>query len=141
MLGLKFEDKLRYWKDLREQLETHRRPFDILVQFTNKLPISARKINPWDPESMIEPWHLIEQEEFSEHEIAQLTAYTLQLTDRFSSANIEIHISKDNLKDELVFLVYLDKGIVLGYENEAITTKELPAHVVSQRIYKLPPLH
>ena len=90
---------------------------------------------------MIEPWHLIEQEEFSEHEIAQLTAYTLQLTDRFSSANIEIHISKDNLKDELVFLVYLDKGIVLGYENEAITTEELPKHVVSQRIYKLPPLH
>ena len=141
MLGNKLEDKIKVWKDLRNRLEDHPRPFDMLVQFTNKLHVSSKKVNAFDPDSKIEPWHLIEKNEFTEYEIAQLMAYTLQLTDRFSSANIEIHISKDTQKDNLVYLVYLDKGIILGYYNEAITVDELPKHVVSQKIYKLPPLH
>ena len=141
MLGNKLEDKIKVWKSLRNKLENHPRPFDVLVQYCNKLHFSAKKTNAWDPKAKIEPWHLIEKDEFTEYEIAQLMAYTLQLTDRFSSANIEIHISKDTQKDNLVYLVYLDRGIILGYYNEAITVDELPKHVVSQKIYKLPPLH
>ncbi len=141
MLGNKLEDKIKVWKDLRNKLEDHPRPFDMLVQFTNKLHVSSKKVNAFDPDSKIEPWHLIEKNEFTEYEIAQLIAYTLQLTDRFCDSNIEIHISKDTKKDNLVYLVYLDKGIILGYYNEAITVDELPKHIVSQKIYKLPPLH
>jgi len=141
MLGNKLEDKIKVWKDLRNKLEDHPRPFDMLVQFTNKLHVSSKKVNAFDPDSKIEPWHLIEKNEFTEYEIAQLIAYTLQLTDRFCDSNIEIHISKDTKKDNLVYLVYLDKGIILGYYNEAITVDELPKHIVSQKIYRLPPIH
>ena len=141
MLGNKLEDKIKVWKDLRNKLEDHPRPFDMLVQFTNKLHVSSKKVNAFDPDSKIEPWHLIEKKEFTEYEIAQLIAYTLQLTDRFCDSNIEIHISKDTKKDNLVYLVYLDKGIILGYYNEAITVDELPKHIVSQKIYRLPPIH
>ena len=141
MLGNKLEDKIKVWKDLRNRLEDHPRPFDMLVQFTNKLHVSSKKVNAFDPDSKIEPWHLIEKNEFTEYEIAQLIAYTLQITDRFCDSNIEIHISKDTKKDNLVYLVYLDKGIILGYYNEAITVDELPKHIVSQKIYRLPPLH
>ena len=141
MLGNKLEDKIKVWKDLRNRLEDHPRPFDMLVQFTNKLHVSSKKVNAFDPDSKIEPWHLIEKNEFTEYEIAQLIAYTLQLTDRFCNSDIEIHISKDTKKDNLVYLVYLDKGIILGYYNEAITVDELPKHIVSQKIYRLPPLH
>ena len=141
MLGNKLEDKIKVWKDLRNKLEDHPRPFDMLVQFTNKLHVSSKKVNAFDPDSKIEPWHLIEKNEFTEYEIAQLIAYTLQLTDRFCDSNIEIHISKDTKKDNLVYLVYLDKGIILGYYNEVITVDELPKHIVSQKIYRLPPIH
>ena len=105
MLGNKLEDKIKVWKDLRNRLEDHPRPFDMLVQFTNKLHVSSKKVNAFDPDSKIEPWHLIEKNEFTEYEIAQLIAYTLQLTDRFCDSNIEIHISKDTKKDNLVYLV------------------------------------
>ena len=141
MLGNKLEDKIKVWKDLRNKLEDHPRPFDMLVQFTNKLHVSSKKVNAFDPDSKIEPWHLIEKNEFTEYEIAQLIAYTLQLTDRFCDSNIEIHISKDTKKDNFVYLVYLAKGIILGYYNEAITVDELPKHIVSQKIYRLPPIH
>ena len=141
MFELKFEDKVKVWRDLRTKLETHPRPFEAVLHFVNKLPRSSSKTNAWDPKAKIEPWHLIEKDAFTEYEIAQLTAYTLQLTDRFSSSQIEIHISKDTQKDNLVYLVYLDRGIILGYYNEAITVDELPKHIVSQKVYKLPPLH
>ena len=78
MLGNKLEDKIKVWKNLRNKLEDHPRPFDALVQYCNKLHVSAKKTNAWDPKAKIEPWHLIEKDEFTEYEIAQLMAYTLQ---------------------------------------------------------------
>ena len=141
MFELKFEDKVKVWRNLRDQLETHPRPYESVVQFVNKLPISAKKPNAWDPKAKVEPWHLIEKNEFTEYEIAQLIAYTLQLTDRFSGAEIEIHISKDIKKSNLIYLVHVDNFIVIGYNNEVTTVEELPKHIVSQKIYKMPSLH
>src|SRR5210317_587917 len=95
MIQLKFEERVKIWKDLRDELESHPRPFHRIIEFCNKLPISNKKVNPYDPSTQTLPWHLLEEGSFCEYEIAQLCAYTLQLTDRFSEANVEIHISKD----------------------------------------------
>ena len=141
MFELKFEDKVKVWKNLREKLETHPRPFEAVLHFVNKLPRSSSKTNAWDPKAKIEPWHLIEKDAFTEYEIAQLTAYTLQLTDRFSSTEIEIHISKETKKSKLLYLVYVDNFIVIGYNNTVTTVGELPESVVSQKIYNMPTLH
>ena len=141
MFELKFEDKVKVWKDLRTNLETHPRPFEALLHFVSKLPRSSSKTNAWDPKAKIEPWHLIEKDAFTEYEIAQLTAYTLQLTDRFCSSQIEIHISKETKKSKLLYLVYVDNFIVIGYNNTVTTVGELPESVVSQKIYNMPTLH
>ena len=141
MFELKFEDKVKVWRNLRDQLETHPRPYESVLQFVNKLPISAKKPNAWDPKAKVEPWHLIEKSEFTEYEIAQLIAYTLQLTDRFSGAEIEIHISKNIKKSNLIYLVHVDNFIVIGYNNGVITVEELPGSIVSQKIYKMPSLN
>ena len=141
MFELKFEDKVKVWRNLRDQLETHPRPYESVLQFVNKLPISAKKPNAWDPKAKVEPWHLIEKSEFTEYEIAQLIAYTLQLTDRFSGAEIEIHISKDIKKSNLIYLVHVDNFIVIGYNNGITTVEELPGNIVSQKIYRMPTLN
>jgi hypothetical protein len=141
MYELKFEDKVKVWRDLRNQLESAARPFDLLNQFVKSLPRSSRKENPWDPKSVTEPWHLIENSSFTEYEIALLCAYTLQLTDRFSDAKVEIHISKDIKEDTNMYLVYLDGSIVLGYNNEVFTSNLIPESIVSQKVIHLPPLH
>ena len=49
MYELKFEDKVKVWKDLRDKLESSIKPFDLLNQFVKDLPRSTRKTNPWDP--------------------------------------------------------------------------------------------
>ena len=141
MYELKFEDKVKVWKDLREDLETSSKPFYLLSKFIKNLPRSTRKQNPWDPESVILPWHLIENNSFTEYEIALLSAYTLQLTDRFSDAKVEIHISKDIDKEVNIYLVYLDGSIVLGYNEEVSSINSIPQSIVSQKVIQLPPLH
>ena len=141
MHELKFEDKVRVWKELREDLESAYEPFRVLNDFIQSLPRSNRKQNPWDPESVALPWHLIENKSFTEYEIALLCAYTLQLTDRFSQAKVEIHISKDIEKEVNMYLVYLDGSIVLGYNNEVFTSNLIPEGIVSQKVIQLPPLH
>ena len=141
MHELKFEDKVRVWKELREDLESAYEPFRVLNDFIKSLPRSTRKQNPWDPESVALPWHLIENKSFTEYEIALLCAYTLQLTDRFSQAKVEIHISKDIEKEVNMYLVYLDGSIVLGYNEEVSSSNSIPQSIVSQKVIQLPPLH
>ena len=141
MYELKFEDKVKVWKDLRDELESSAQPFELLSKFVKDLPRSSRKTNAWDPNSVAEPWHLIENSSFTEYEIALLYAYTLQLTDRFSKAKVEIHISKDINKDVNMYLVYLDGSIVLGYNNEVFTSNLIPEGIVSQKVIQLPPLN
>ena len=53
MFELKFEDKVKVWKSLREKLESHPRPFEAVLQFTNKLPRSSSKTNAWDPNCLL----------------------------------------------------------------------------------------
>lgn len=141
MQNEKFEVRVRTWKSLRDELESHPRPFHRLIQFLNTLPISSKKTNAFDPNSQIKPWHLLDKNSFTEYEIAQICAYTLQLTDRFCSARVEIHISKDNKNNEDLFLVHIDGSIVLGYKKDVITIDELPRSVISQKIYHLEQLH
>tara|TARA_B100000900_G_scaffold316600_1_gene275566 strand:+ start:309 stop:734 length:426 start_codon:yes stop_codon:yes gene_type:complete len=141
MHELKFEDRVKVWRNLRDELEVHQRPFHRLLQFLGSLHISSKKSNAFDPKTQIQPWHLLDKNSFTEYEIAQICAYTLQLTERFSEAKVEIHISKDIKSNEDMFLVYLDGSIVLGYKKEVITPDELPDTVVSQKIYHLDPLH
>jgi hypothetical protein len=141
MIELKFEDKVRLWRNLRDELETHPQPFKILNDFLSSLPVSSKKVNAFDPDATIQPWNLIDNSSFTEYEIAQLCAYTLQLTDRFSQSNLEIHISKDIKEDRYVYLVYVDKHTVLRYSYKAVAVEDLPNTLVSQKIYTLPPLH
>lgn len=141
MNDLKFEDKVKVWRNLRDELETHPHPFERLIQFLGSFPISSKKSNAFDPSTQIQPWHLLDKDSFTEYEIAQICAYTLQLTERFSEAKVEIHISKDIETNEDLFLVYLDGSIVLGYGKEITTVNDLPSTVISQKIYHLNPLH
>ena len=53
MFELKFEDKVKVWKDLRDKLESAPRPFDLLLKFINGLLV-PRKQNPGS-DSVAEP--------------------------------------------------------------------------------------
>ena len=138
MHELKFEDKVRVWKELRQDLESAYEPFRVLNDFIQSLPRSNRKQNPWDPESVALPWHLIENKSFTEYEIALLCAYTLQLTDRFCNDTFEIHICTNTEKSESIYLLYINDDI-LNYENNTvINSGQISSDLIIEKKYTLP---
>ena len=67
--------------------------------------------------------------------------YTLQLTERFSRANFEIHIAKDNINSSTHYYILVDNDSIIGYEDGKVINKnELPKNVYSQQQYPMPRL-
>lgn len=142
MHELKFEEKVKVWRDLREKIEISKDPLKLLLEFTGRLARSSAKINAFDPKEFIEPWDLVMKDAFNDLEICLLSCYTLQLTDRFSNDKFEIHITEDVKSKSKYYLLIINKKLVLGYTPDLVTSiDELPKDIISQRIYPMPALH
>lgn len=142
MHELKFEEKVKVWRDLREKIEISKDPLKLLLEFTGRLARSSAKINAFDPKEFIEPWDLVMKDAFNDLEICLLSCYTLQLTDRFSNDKFEIHITEDVKSKSKYYLLIINKELVLGYTPDLVTSiNELPKDIISQRIYPMPALH
>lgn len=142
MHELKFEEKVKVWRDLREKIEISKDPLKLLLEFTGRLARSSAKINAFDPKEFIEPWDLVMKDAFNDLEICLLSCYTLQLTDRFSNDKFEIHITEDVKSKSKYYLLIINKELVLGYTPDLVTSiDELPKDIISQRIYPMPALH
>lgn len=142
MHELKFEEKVKVWRDLREKIEISKDPLKLLLEFTGKLARSSAKINAFDPKEFVEPWDLVMKDAFNDLEICLLSCYTLQLTDRFSNDKFEIHITEDIKSKSKYYLLIINKELVLGYNPDLVTSVDkLPKDIVSQRIYPMPALH
>ena len=48
---------------------------------------------------------------------------------------------KETKKSILLYLVYVDNFIVIGYNNSVTTVEEIPGTIVSQKIYRMPTLN
>ena len=64
---------------------------------------------------------------------------SLQLTDKFSGSNFEIHISTNNKKAETHYLLFVD-DICVNYKDGVISKENLPDALYSQSIYSMPVL-
>lgn len=137
MLNLKFEDKIKLWRDIRTQLENNSNPINLILDFIAKLPNSSRKINSWDPSYIVGPWELWEASSFTDFDKALLISYTFQLTERFKEAKIEIHITTNTKTEELLHLVYIDDRVISLQTNETWLAEQTPSHIVSQKIYQM----
>lgn len=140
MFDLPYEQKISAWRSLRLSLEKCADPIQIAIDFGNSAPLVERNVNPWNQQDFPHPWELIQQNRYTDFCRILLICYTLQLTDRFSTEDFEIHISTDTDSSERMYLLRVG-NLIIGYDNTcAILQKELPDTVVSQRIYKMPAL-
>ena len=140
MFELPYEQKIDAWRCLRLSLEDSVNPIQDAIDFGNSAPVVEREINPWNQQDFPHPWELIQQNRYTDFCRILLICYTLQLTDRFSTEDFEIHISTDTDSSERMYLLHVS-NLIIGYDNDcAISKKDLPDTVVSQRIYQMPKL-
>jgi len=137
-----FETRLKEWRLLREKLEYSDKPFEDLLEAYNKAPrIHNKDITPWDQKSWRGPWHLIDENGYTDTCIICGLCYTLQLTERFSKSQFEIHISTNNKTQETFLLLAVDDVVIQPQESKVLTRAEVPSTWISQKIYPMQGLH
>lgn len=134
MFDLSGNERLAAWKFFRNTLETSPQPLESVADFWAKAPFVSSYLNPLDPESWPDPWHLILDNRYDDLAIALGMLYTILLTDRFSSSNLEIYMTVNNKKNPLYFLL-VDNLSILNYEYRAIYQNSETLISQSSKIY------
>ena len=141
MFDLKYEDRLLAWSCLRQDLETSDDPFQKLIDFYSHAPRVSIHTDPYEKTTWPGPWELVEENQYCDFCIVLGMCYSLQLTDRFSGSNFEIHIGVDDKNSSTCYLLYIDKSVILGWNNTCTSVENLPKTLKSQTIYTMDPIH
>jgi len=133
-----YEKRLKDWSTFREGLTNSQNPLQDVINYYLDFPVCSIYTDPWDPKTWPSPWELIEENEYCEYCIILGMCYTIQLSECFSDANIEIHIGIDEANSSYYYLLYVDRK-VLGYDKEAYVDKDsIPQSFRTQKIYHMP---
>jgi len=137
MFNLKYEDRLSAWKSFRNGLETAKDPIQDVINLYNTAPIVSIHIDPYDRFTWPDPWTLIYENSYCEFATILGKAYTLQLTERFSQKQFEIHTCIDREKSELMHLLLVDNAVIGFDRSKAVKASSLPEHLVIDNKYQL----
>ena len=137
----RFEDRLSNWAKFRLTLESSDTPFLDVLAYYDKAPRVSINTDPWNQKVWPGPWELINENQYCSFCVILGMCYSLQLTERFSRANFEIHIAKDNINSSLHYYILVDNESIIGYKDGKVINKnELPANIYSQQMYSMPQL-
>ena len=139
MYNKKYEERLAIWSNFRSSLEDSNSPFLDVVEFYASAPKTRYTVDPWGQSTWPDPWQLLEENLYCEFSVVLGMCFSLQLTDKFSGSNFEIHISTNNKTAEINYLLFVD-DICVNYKDGVISKEDLPEALYSQSIYSMPVL-
>lgn len=140
MFNLPFEKRMQFWRDFRQSLETSENSIQETITFWNTAPLTNIAADPYDREKWPDPWEMIFENSYCSFVKILAILYTLQLTDRFSRSNFEIHITQDKENCETKYLLFVD-GWCIGYDySKPISISELPRSITFENSYTMPRL-
>mgnify|MGYP000105311577 CR=1 FL=1 len=134
MFEKKFEDRLLEWKQFREQLETADNPLQSVVDFYNRAPLVAIQADPWDQSTWFDPWELLKENVYCPFVKILAICYTLQLTERFSQCQFQIHITQD--EESIRYLLTVDDACV-GYDSKIVSFKNISQKLTVEKTYTM----
>jgi hypothetical protein len=140
MFDKKYDDRLRFWNQFRNSLETSENPIQDAIDFYKQVPMVSIQVDPYDPETWLNPWELLCENQYCDFSKILAICYSLQLTDRFMDEQFEIHIYTNNEESSTHYLLFIQQKVI-GYDwSSIIETNDLPSNLESQQRYLMPPL-
>jgi hypothetical protein len=113
-------DRLIEWKQFRETLEIADDPLRSVADYWAKAPFVSSYLDPFNPKSWPDPWHLILDLKLDDLAIALGMLYTLRLTERFMDIKLEIHKSMLPETKQTKFPVIVDDKWLLNWEYRGV---------------------
>lgn len=140
MFDKKIEERLKIWKNFRDDLEMSIDPIQDAIDFWNRAPLTSIAADPWDQDTWPDPWEMIQENIYCPFVKILAICYTLQLTDKFSHHHFEINITQDKENCETKYLFKFD-GVCVGYDNsKPISISKLPKSLIIEKSYAMPRL-
>jgi hypothetical protein len=135
-----YKDRLSIWVDFRNTLEHSNNPFQDVLDYYSQANLVSIQVDPFDQNSWLGPWDLILENEYCNFAVVLGIAYTLQLTERFSCSQFEIHIITDYENSELKYLLYIDDTVIDYQYNRVVLSNDISPSYKIEKIYSLEPL-
>jgi hypothetical protein len=125
-------ERLTEWRKIRDSLNSSNDPYQSVLEVWKRAPFVNQYLDPNNPGSWPDPWHLILDNRYDDLALALGIVYTLGLSERFIGQEIEIHMSMSDTQRESYFVII--KNTVIDIDCRIILTKDqLPAD--SKRIW------
>ena len=141
MFDKTYEDRLKAWRDFRQTLESVEDPIQTTIDHYKQAPRVSMHTDPWTPSMWPSPWELVEENRYCDFCNLLGICYSLQLTDKFSREDFEIHIGIDDKNSNTHYLLYVNEFII-GYDDDTyIHMSKLPSTIRSQQIHPMPKLN
>jgi hypothetical protein len=141
MFEKSYEDRLTDWVLFRNSLETSQNPLQDTVDLYKKAPLVSFQVDPFDQSTWLTPWEILKENIYCDFVKILAICYTLQLTERFSQSEFEIHITHDEERSSTDYLLFIG-DMCIGYDNDQpILIKNLPQHLIFDTSYRMPPLN
>jgi len=135
MFNKPYDQRLRCWRELRNSIESSVSPFDDVKEFWQTAPVGRPCADPYDSDTWPSPWELIHENVYCEFLQLLAICYTLQLTDRFSRSQFEIHITLDNKENDIKYVLFVDNQAIRYYSDSNVDSD----HLVCQMRHTLTP--
>lgn len=116
MFDLYGTDRLAEWKRFRDSLENSEEPLKDVAVFWGRAPFVSRYLNPQNPSSWPDPWHLVLDSKLDDLAIALCMLYTIKLTHRFIDTQCEIHMSMYPEDKHEKYIVLVNKQYILNMD-------------------------
>lgn len=114
MFDLDGTERLTEWRRIRDQLNSDNDPCRSVLEVWKRAPLVNQYLDPTNPGSWPDPWHLILDNRYDDLALALGIVYTLGLSERFMSTEIEIHMSIPESKHSDFFVVINEAVIDVG---------------------------
>lgn len=114
MFDLDGTERLTEWRRIRDQLTSDDNPYRTVLEVWKRAPLVNQYLDPNDPGSWPDPWHLILDNRYDDLALALGIVYTLGLSERFMSTEIEIHMSIPDSKNRDFFVATKEVVVDVG---------------------------
>ncbi len=115
MFDLHGNERLAAWRQFRDSLKEHSSPLESVAEFWSRAPFVNLYLDPNDPKSWPDPWHIVLDLKLDDLAICLGMLYTLKLNVRFMDCECEIHMSIPSQDRDPRFFLVVDNS-VLNYE-------------------------